>query len=94
MGAMQLPDHLRDVIDRQVAEGRAPSADAYLEAAVWRYAEDLEAEDEIRAIAHAGIADIEAGRFATVASPQDAEALHRRAMRRVRAQLAGDASEA
>ena len=51
MGDLQLPDELRDVIDRQVAQGRAASTDAYVAEAIRRYAEDLDAEGELVAIA-------------------------------------------
>ena len=61
---MHLPDDLSQVIDRQVAEGRAASEAEFLAAAVQRYAEALDAdEDEIVAAADEGIADITAGRF-------------------------------
>lgn len=86
MGAVQhLPDHLRSIIERQVAEGRAASGEQFLEDAVRRHAEDLEAEDELAAIAEAGIADIEAGRYRTVSAPGDGEALHREMMERLHA---------
>ncbi len=64
MGALHLPDELQRVIERQVAEGRATSAGAFLEEAVLRLIEDvcLE-EEEIIAAAQAGIADVEAGRY-------------------------------
>ena len=92
MGVVQLPDHLRQVIVQQVAEGRAESEAAYLEEAVRRYAAELEAEDDIVAVAESGIRDIEAGRFVTVATPEDAEALDDRVMARVRARLASDSA--
>lgn len=61
---MHLPDDLKRLIDRQVAEGRAASEAEFLAAAVQRYAEALDAdEDEIVAAADEGIADIAAGRF-------------------------------
>ena len=89
MGAVQhLPDHLRSIIERQVAEGRVASGEQFLEDAVRQHAEDLEAEDEFVAIAEAGIADIEAGRYRTVSTPEDGEALHQRMMGRLHARLA------
>lgn len=87
---VQLPDHLKQVIDQQIAAGRAESESAYLEEAIRRYAEDLEAEEEIVAEARAGIADAEAGRSMTVSSPKDSDALHRRTMARLRDRLATD----
>ena len=89
MGVVQhLPDHLRSIIERQVAEGRVESGEQFLEDAVRRHAEELEAEDEFVAVAEAGIADIEAGRYTTVSTPEGGEALHRRMMERLHARLA------
>lgn len=89
MGAVQhLPDHLRSIIERQVAEGRVASGEQFLDDAVRQHAEDLEAEDEIVAVAEAGIADIEAGRFRTVSTLEDGEALHQQMMERLHARLA------
>lgn len=87
---VQLPEHLKDIIDRKVAEGQVASEAAFLDEAIRRYADDLEAEDEIAAVAAAGIADIEAGRYITMATPEDDEALHRRAMERLHAGLVTD----
>jgi predicted transcriptional regulator len=42
-------------------------------------------EGEIVTEAKAGIADAEAGRYVTIATPEDAEALHQRTMARLRA---------
>lgn len=62
MGVVQvsLPSALGEIIEREVEAGRAPSADAYGAEAVRFY---LKAEDEIVAVAVAGLADIEGGRF-------------------------------
>jgi predicted transcriptional regulator len=90
MGVVDLPDHLKQVIERQIAEGRVESEAAYLEQAIRRYAEDLEADDEVVAAAEAGILDADAGRYVTVASPEDAEALHASTMTRLRTRLADD----
>ena len=81
---VQLPDHLQAVIDRQVAEGRVASESEFLVEAARRYAEDLEIEDNIVAEAEAGIADAEAGRYVTISTPEDAEALHQQTMERLR----------
>lgn len=71
MSAVQLPDELRQVIDRQVAEGRAASVAAFLEAAVRRYAFELEADDaEIVAAAEQGLAALSNGDFTTVDGPE------------------------
>lgn len=90
MGAVQLPDHLKRVIDQQVAAGRASSETAFLEQAILRLAQELEAEDDIVAVAEEGIAAVSRGDCVTVASPEDSEALHQRAMARLRASLAAE----
>lgn len=92
MGIIQvrLPEEIQAIIDRQVASGRVESADAYLVEAARRFAEDLAVEDEIVAEAKTGIADAEAGRYVTIATPDDAEAFHQRAMARLRDRLAAD----
>lgn len=84
---VQLPDNLKAVMDRQISEGRAESEASYVEEAIRRYAEELDAEDEIVAIAQAGIADIEAGRYVTIATLEDRRLLHERTMARLRAHL-------
>ncbi len=92
MGIIQvrLPEELQQIIDRQVAAGRVESADAYLLEAARRFAEELEAEDEIVAEANAGLLDAEAGRYVTITTPEDAEALHERTIARLRLRLAAD----
>lgn len=91
MGAIQLRDELQDVIEQQVAKGRVPNADAFLEEAIARYAEELQAEaEEIDQVVAAGRADIEAGRHTTIATPEDSEVFHERVMARVRERLAAD----
>lgn len=92
MGIIQvrLPEEIQEIIDRQVATGRVESAGAYLVEAARRFAEDLEVEDEIVAEAEAGIADAKAGRYVTIATPEDAEALHERTMARLRDRLGAD----
>jgi Arc/MetJ-type ribon-helix-helix transcriptional regulator len=80
---VHMPDHIKDAIDRQVAGGRVASEGDFLVEAARRYAEDLEIEPVVVAEAKAGIADAEAGRRVTISGPEDAEALHRRAMRRL-----------
>ena len=89
MGVVQvrLPEELQEVIDRQVAEGRAVDVDAYLTEAARRYAEDLEFEDDIISEAKAGIADIEAG-HKLVATRDDLVAMEKGVMNRMRERLA------
>lgn len=92
MGVVQirLPDEVQKVIERQVAEGRAADVTEFLSEAARRYAEDLDLEDDLAAEARAGIADIEAGRYRTIATPEDAEAWHQEKMARLRDRLAAD----
>ncbi len=88
---VQLPDNLRQVIDRQVAEGRAASEAEYVVEALRLYADHLDAEDEITAMVERADADVVAGRYVTVATPEDSQALHEGTIARLRAQLAEDA---
>ena len=89
MGVVQLPDELQRVIERQVAEGRAASPAAFLEEAVMRLVDEAGAEeDAIRQASEAGSADIAAGRYTTLATPGDGQALQERLMARVQARLA------
>ena len=87
---VQLPDHIREVIDRQVAGGRVASEAEFLVEAVRRYAEELETEAAIVAEATAGLEDADAGCYITISGPEDAEALHRRVMQRVAERLAAE----
>ena len=90
MGAIQLPDELQRIIEREVAEGRASSPAAFLEQAVMRLLDDARSEEQdISAVADAGAADIAAGKYTTIASGLDGERLYERAMERLRARLAG-----
>lgn len=88
--AVQLLNDLKKVIDRRVAEGRTSSEAAFLEEAVRRYAVELELEDQIVAVAQAGIADAEQGRFKTVSTPEEADAFCDGVMDRVRARLSSE----
>ncbi|GAV34195.1 hypothetical protein ROTAS13_01858 [Roseomonas sp. TAS13] len=88
MGVVQLPDELQRVIERQVAEGRASSPTAFLEEAVMRLVDETSAEeDEVRQAAQDGSADIEAGRYRMVASPDDERRLRDDIMARLRSRL-------
>jgi len=88
MGAVQLPDELQRVIERQVAEGRATSTAAFLEEAVLRLIDDARLEDDdIRGAAQAGIADVEAGRYTTVANAKERQRLQEHMTARLRASL-------
>ncbi len=87
---VQLPEDLKDIIDRQIAEGRATSADAYVENALRLYADHLEAEDEIADMVERADTDIVADRYVTVSTHEDNEALHQRMLARLQANLAND----
>ncbi len=87
---VRLPEELQEVVKRQVAEGRAADLDAFMAEAAWRYAEDLELEDDLIAEARAGIADIEAGRYTTIVTREDLAAKEADVITRVRNRLAAD----
>ncbi len=89
---VQLPDDLRSIIDRQVAEGRAASEAEYVAEALRLYADHLDAEDEIAAMVERADAEMASGRFVTISTPEDSDALHQRAMDRLRTSLASDIS--
>lgn len=88
---VQLPDSLKQVIDRQVAEGRAASEADYVFEALRLYADHLDAEDEIAAMVERADVDMATGRYVTVSNPEDSQALHEGAMARLRARTAEDA---
>lgn len=84
MSVVQLPDHLKSLIDRLVAEGRVATEAEFLEQAVRRHAEDLQAqEDAIVAAATAGIADIEAGRYSLISGSGGTAGLRTELMRQL-----------
>ncbi len=88
MGVVQLPDGLQRVIERQVAEGRASSPTAFLEEAVMRLVDETSAEeDDVQLAVQYGSADIDAGRYRTVASPDDERRLRDDVMTRLRSHL-------
>ncbi len=89
---VQLSDDLRRIIDRQIAEGHALSEADFLVQAAQLYADHLDAEDEIAAMVERADADVAAGRYAMVATPEDSQALHKAAMARLRARMASDAA--
>ena len=91
MGVVQLSDEIQRMIERQVAEGRAANSAAFLEEAVRRLVDETCAEEgAIQQAAEAGLADVEAGRFTTVATQEDGGLLHGRLMARLGARLADD----
>jgi Arc/MetJ-type ribon-helix-helix transcriptional regulator len=86
MSAVQIPDDLKQVIDRQVAKGHAASAAEFLEAAVRRYALELEADDaEMVAAANEGIEAIRRGDYTTISNREDQEAFGQRVWSRAMA---------
>ncbi len=87
---LQLREQLQDVIDRQVAEDRVASQDAFLIEAARRFGDDLALADDIWAEAHPGTADVEAGRFVTINTPEEAMAHHARTMARLQDQLSAE----
>ena len=91
MGMIQLPDELQRVIERQVAEGRAASPAAFLEEAVRRLVDETTGEeDELLQAVEGGSTDIEAGRYVTVATPEDQRRAHDGIMARLQARLSAD----
>ena len=90
MGAVRIPDQLKRIIDRQIASGRAASEAEYVAEAPRAYADHIDAQDEIAAIADRADADMASGRFVTVNGEEDGEALHERAMARLHARMASD----
>ncbi|HME26208.1 MAG TPA: hypothetical protein VKI44_33590 [Acetobacteraceae bacterium] len=89
---VQLPDELKSIIDRQVAEGRAVSEADYVTEALRLYADLLDSDDEIAEVVERADADIAGGGYVTVSTPTDSEALHEAALDRLRTRLATDAS--
>jgi len=89
---VQLPDDLRSIIDRQVAEGHAASEAEYVAEALRLYADHLDAEDEIAGMVERADAEMASGRFVAIATSEDSEALHQRTMDRLRTNLAADSS--
>ena len=87
---VQLPDEIQLSIGRRIAEGRVANETAFILEAAARFADDLDAEDEIVMEAEAGMADVAAGRYVTLASVEDVEAHHVRTMARLRERLGLD----
>ena len=91
MGAVQLPEELQRVIERQVAEGRATSPTAFLKEAVMRLIDDGTAEEnELRLAVEAGSANINFGRYRMVATPDDERRLLDDMTTRLRSRLPTD----
>lgn len=88
MGAVQIPDEFVHVIEQQVAEGRATNVTAFVQEAVSRVLEDMDAEQgDIERAALAGLADADAARTTTIATDADEQARYDRLMTRLRDRL-------
>ena len=71
MSNVQVSEELKQIIDRQVAEGYAASANEYLEAAVRLYVQELEAGDTALAeAAERGLAALRDGDYITIDGPE------------------------
>ncbi len=92
MGIVQvtLPDDVQAIIYEQVALGLVESPGAYLVEAARRLAADLQMEDEIVSEAELGIVEAEAGRYITIETAADADALYSRTMARLHERLTVD----
>ncbi len=91
MGVVQLSDELQRIIEWLVVKGRATSPTAFLEEAVMRLIDETSAEeDEVRRAVEAGSADIDAGRYTTVAAPEDERRLREGMMARLQSRLSAD----
>ena len=88
--SLQIPDELTVIIDRLIAEGRAASTSDFIIEAAERFADELEAEDEIAAIVTAADAALKVGDFVTIDGPGDEAALREQVMARVRSRLASE----
>ncbi len=88
MGVVRLPEELQDAVEREVAEGRAESAEAFVEEAV-RGALGLleEPAEELLRLAEDGAADIAAGRYVEVSSEAQHGALAEEVAASVRMRL-------
>jgi Arc/MetJ-type ribon-helix-helix transcriptional regulator len=90
MGVVQIPEDVKQVIDRQIEKGRSANEAEFLAEAVTRYAAALELdEEETMNAAREGIADIEAGRFELIDGPADMDRFQAKLSARLDA-LAGE----
>ncbi len=78
MPTIQISDRTKQLIDRLVAERRTADEASCVDEAIALYAEETEAyEDDTAYVieqAKRGIADIEACRFTTISTPEEADA--------------------
>ncbi len=90
---MQLPDELKNIIDQQVAEGRAASEADFIAETVRLYAGYLETENDVAAMVERAGADMGAGRYVTVSTLEGSEAVHQRTIGRLHANLVKNAAK-
>lgn len=75
MSAVQVSDDRRQLINRQVAAGRATGVAEFIEAAVRLYADELETDDAaLVAAAEQGLSALRSGDFTTIDGPRSQRA--------------------
>ena len=85
---VELTEDLRAVINHHIAEGQAMSEADFVAEAIRLYADHLDAKNRIAGMVHRADADVAAGRYATISTQAEREALHQRTMDRLRTNLA------
>lgn len=88
MGYVQIPDDLKAMVERQVADGRAASEADFIAEAVRLYLGYLGDDRLVAAMAEQADADMAAGRHVTIATADDSEVIHQRTVDRLRTNLA------
>jgi Arc/MetJ-type ribon-helix-helix transcriptional regulator len=73
MPTVEIPDSVKALIERRVAEGRIASETDFLVEAALIYDSYLEDEEAIVAAAQEGIAAIERGEFVAISNADDAD---------------------
>jgi Arc/MetJ-type ribon-helix-helix transcriptional regulator len=84
---VSLPTELRRAIDREIQTGRVTDEADFLLRAGQFMADYLNEDDEIASIVTRADADIATGNYVTVTSAEQAEAMHRDMMLRIRTRL-------
>ena len=85
---VELTEDVRAVINRHIAEGQAMSEADFVAKAIRLYADHLDAKNGIAGMVHRANADVAAGRYVTISTQAEGEALHQRTMDHLRANLA------
>lgn len=88
MGYVQLSDDLKLIIAQQVAEGHVASEADFLAEAVRLYAGYLEIRRDVAAVVMRADADMAAGKYMSVSTFEDGEAVHQRTVERLHTNLA------